>query len=394
MFRRLISVTALLLVIVPTSVASAGVLEDRLHETRSDGKEVKAQIAVVDKRQASITKQLSSFNRQIATLDRPINNLSVEIDGLDYRVARRQDRITKLKQDFVLQKGQIQVLAGQLSDARGLLAQRVVAAYTQGEPGMLEQLAGSGSLSQLFNRQEAIGQVVGVDQEIIDKIDATQRTVRLKRAQNHDVQAQIRTDIQQLESDRSSVAGKRAKIQKQRDDLAGIRSQRDALLKELNARETTLGNHLDDLEGDEKVLQEAIRTGTVTYSGQIGGLSSSGLIYPVNGPIVSPFGQRWGKLHAGVDIAVVEGTPIHAAASGVVTYASWMSGYGNMVQIQHAGSLSTGYGHESRIVAHVGQLVNQGDVVGFSGCTGHCFGPHVHFETRENGVPVDPMKYL
>jgi len=71
-----------------------------------------------------------------------------------------------------------------------------------------------------------------------------------------------------------------------------------------------------------------------------------------------------------------------------------MNGYGNFVIIQHAGTLSTAYGHQSRIASHVGEVVQQGQVIGFVGCTGHCFGPHVHFETRINGTAVDPMGYL
>ncbi|MBC7461916.1 MAG: peptidoglycan DD-metalloendopeptidase family protein [Thermoleophilia bacterium] len=394
MFRSLVITSLTVLLLVFVTVASAGVLEARLGQTRTEAQQAKADIVVVDRRQASITRQLTVLNRRVAALDVPINNLSVEINGLDYRIARRRDRIAKLKLDFVLQKVQIAVLNGQLTDARDLLASRVVAAYTHGETGMLEQLAGSGSLSELFNRQEVLGEVVGVDQTIIDRIDLTQRAVRLKRSRNHIVQQQIHTDIAALDAARGEVDGKRAKIKVQRAEVVSATAERDKLIAALNTREGTLNKELDNLEADAGVLQEAIRTGAVTYAGVTGSLSAQGLIYPVNGQMVSPFGQRWGRLHAGVDLAVPTGTPIHAAASGVVTWASWMSGYGNMVQIQHAGILSTGYGHQSQIAVHVGQLVNQGDVIGYVGCTGHCFGPHVHFETRENGTPVDPMKYL
>ena len=396
MYRALATIFCCLLILVPASAATAGVLESRLGDTRAQSRDVKRQMSAVDRRQASIVKQVSSLNRRIAELDVPINHLSVEIDGLDYRIDRRQARIAKLKRDFVLQKAQIRVLNGQLDDARELLATRVVAAYKSGDTGMLEQLAGSGNLAELFARQEALGQVVGVDDRIIRRIATTERTVRLKRARNHQVQAQIHADIRDLANARGDVEAKRAAITAQRNEVAGVKAQRDGLLKQLTDREAALGKRLDGLEEDEKVLQEAIKTGSVSYSGQIGALgsSASGIAWPVSGPVISPFGQRWGRLHAGVDIAVGTGTPIHAAAGGVVTYAGWMSGYGNMVIIQHAGNLSTGYAHQSQIATSVGQLVAQGQVIGFVGCTGHCFGPHLHFETREGGSAVDPMKYL
>jgi murein DD-endopeptidase MepM/ murein hydrolase activator NlpD len=118
------------------------------------------------------------------------------------------------------------------------------------------------------------------------------------------------------------------------------------------------------------------------------------LIWPVNGPITSPFGWRWGRMHQGIDIGVGTGTPIKAAAAGTIIYCGWESGYGNLVVIDHGGNLATAYGHQSSIAVACGQQVAQGDVIGYVGCTGHCTGPHLHFEVRIDGAPVDPLGYL
>ena len=99
-------------------------------------------------------------------------------------------------------------------------------------------------------------------------------------------------------------------------------------------------------------------------------------------------------MHTGIDIGVPSGTPIHAAAAGTVVYCGWMEGYGNLVAIDHHNGLSTAYAHQSQIASSCGQEVAQGEVIGYVGCTGHCFGPHLHFEVRVNGAPVDPMRYL
>jgi murein DD-endopeptidase MepM/ murein hydrolase activator NlpD len=114
----------------------------------------------------------------------------------------------------------------------------------------------------------------------------------------------------------------------------------------------------------------------------------------VSGPITSPFGMRWGTLHPGIDIGVPTGTPIHAAAAGTVIYCGWEEGYGNLVVIDHHNGLATAYGHQSRVAVSCGANVAQGEVIGYSGCTGFCTGPHVHFEVRVNGTPVDPLGYL
>jgi murein DD-endopeptidase MepM/ murein hydrolase activator NlpD len=98
-------------------------------------------------------------------------------------------------------------------------------------------------------------------------------------------------------------------------------------------------------------------------------------------------------MHEGIDIAAAYGTPIGAAASGTVIYCGWMSGYGNLIAIDHGGGLSTLYGHLSDYAVRGGP-VTQGEIIGYVGCTGHCFGDHLHFEVRVSGHPVDPLGYL
>ena len=104
--------------------------------------------------------------------------------------------------------------------------------------------------------------------------------------------------------------------------------------------------------------------------------------------------MRWGRMHTGIDIAVPTGTPVHASPAGTVVYAGWMSGYGYLVAIDHGGGLATAYAHNSSLLVKVGEHVSQGQVISLSGSTGHSTGPHVHFEVRINGVPVDALLYL
>ena len=128
---------------------------------------------------------------------------------------------------------------------------------------------------------------------------------------------------------------------------------------------------------------------------------SGGLIWPVSGPVVSGFGGRdigaGYEYHPGIDIAVPEGTPIRAAASGSVIFTepeASSGGYGNYTCLDHGGGLSTCYAHQSSFAVSAGQSVSQGDIIGYTGCTGYCLGPHLHFEVRINGSVTDPMGYL
>jgi murein DD-endopeptidase MepM/ murein hydrolase activator NlpD len=117
-------------------------------------------------------------------------------------------------------------------------------------------------------------------------------------------------------------------------------------------------------------------------------------VRPAYGPFTSPFGYRWGKLHAGIDIGASYGSPIYAASDGVVTFAGPKNGYGRLVVISHGNGVETAYGHMSRTVTHAGQRVHAGDVIAYVGSEGHSTGPHLHFEVRIGGRAIDPRPFL
>jgi murein DD-endopeptidase MepM/ murein hydrolase activator NlpD len=125
-----------------------------------------------------------------------------------------------------------------------------------------------------------------------------------------------------------------------------------------------------------------------------GSCGSSTITTPVHGTVTSPFGPRGGRNHDGIDIAAPTGTPVRAAACGTVSLAGQQSGYGNIVCITHTSQFSTCYAHLSRFGVTSGTQVQQGQVIGYVGCTGSCTGPHLHFETRVNGTAQDPRTYL
>ena len=110
-----------------------------------------------------------------------------------------------------------------------------------------------------------------------------------------------------------------------------------------------------------------------------------------NGPISSPFGWRWGRLHKGIDLPLSQGTPVRAAQSGTVVRAGWNGGYGRMVEISHGSGVSTLYAHLSAIGVQVGDQVTIGNTIGRVGSTGASTGPHLHFEIRVNGTAVNPL---
>ncbi len=200
--------------------------------------------------------------------------------------------------------------------------------------------------------------------------------------------AVIRARTAQTQAVRDELVGSR-------DALAETRNTKVVALSKLSASERSEAEEIDALQAASERIAAAIRAAqSKDGSGPTQTPSTAGLIWPVQGPMTSPFGWRWGRMHQGIDIGVPSGTPIHAAAGGTVIYCGWEEGYGNFVVIDHGGNLATAYGHQSSIAVTCGEHVDQGQTIGYVGCTGHCTGPHLHFEVRVDGNPVDPLGYL
>jgi murein DD-endopeptidase MepM/ murein hydrolase activator NlpD len=153
-----------------------------------------------------------------------------------------------------------------------------------------------------------------------------------------------------------------------------------------------------DGQAGSATLHAVVHGAKPSSSGSSGHGSANGpvrFLRPVNAPITSPFGMRWGRMHTGIDFGAPAGAPIRAAGVGTVISAGWNSGgYGNLVVIQHRLGYETWYAHQSRVAVHAGQRVNGGTLIGYVGSTGHATGPHLHFEVRIDGTPVNPVPYL
>jgi murein DD-endopeptidase MepM/ murein hydrolase activator NlpD len=175
--------------------------------------------------------------------------------------------------------------------------------------------------------------------------------------------------------------------------LAAARANQRSLLVTVRSQRENDEEDLSAMQAASAAIAVQIRAHQDASGSSGNGTSSGGLIWPVNGPITSAFGPRWGGMHEGIDIGVPCGTPIHAAASGTVIYSGWMDGYGNFVVIDHGNGLATAYGHQSAIYVSGGS-VSQGQAIGAVGSTGSSTGCHLHFEVRVNGSPVDPLGYL
>ena len=169
-------------------------------------------------------------------------------------------------------------------------------------------------------------------------------------------------------------------------DVKNVREALDNIEKNIAKKKASLAE-----------LRETMKQQQVVAVQDMSARSSIPSIWPASGDVSSPYGMRWGgsDFHPGIDIANDYGTPIVAAADGIVTAAGWNSGgYGNMVDIDHGNGLMTRYGHAQQVVVSIGQSVRKGQIIAYMGSTGFSTGPHVHYEVHVNGQVVNPIGYL
>src|SRR4051794_16002847 len=365
-------------------------LSSRIEQKRRAIEQKRGREHVLSTTVEQYSHRIGALQGDITVLERRQLRIQADLDAKRAELARIQ---ADLRQERI----RLARLRARLAEARIALANRLVQLYKADKPDAVTVVLESNGFADLLERTEFMRRVSDQDARIIDTVrtaraEATRTAKRLGTLEKR--QTRVAAAIQ---ARRDAVSQVRAQLVDRRDQYAAVRSTKAQALAGTRQSRQHLEGDLAALEAANRRVQaqlaSAANGSASTASGPLRP-GSGGLIWPVNGPIVSPFGMRWGRLHAGVDIAVPSGTPVHAAKSGKVLIAGWVSGYGNYTCIGHGGGLSTCYGHQSSIGVSVGQSVSQGQVIGSSGCTGHCFGPHVHFETRINGAPVNPMGYL
>jgi murein DD-endopeptidase MepM/ murein hydrolase activator NlpD len=383
----LLAAAAALLVLLAAGIASADELESKL-----DRKEAK--LAEVRERSGVLTTTISRYKDRIDRLTREVAVLRGREAAVEARLDAKQAELDRAVAELDTAKRHLAVVRARLERALVALRERLIAIYETGTPDVLSVVVGADGYDDLIGRTEYLNHIRGMDEAIVGRVrdlrDQVKRTVfRLRTAKNR-----IEAARDAIAAEERALAGARAAVQRRQSALVAARGERVAALGRIRETEQELHGEVTEIQAElaarlGETASAPLPAGPIRYgSGQ--------LIWPVDGPVVSTFGMRWGRMHEGIDIAVPAGTPIRAAAAGSVVLVqsdAESGGYGNFTCLDHGGGLQTCYAHQSSFAVTAGSVA-QGDVIGYVGCTGHCFGDHLHFEVRVGGAPTDPLGYL
>ena len=359
----------------------------------------------------SIQQQVNQQNAAKADAETVIGSVSEQLRQIEGQLRQATAELGTIKEQRVAVENDITLNERQLAEAQKRLEgresvfyKRVRDIYINGRLSYLDVVIGSKDFSDFANRLEVLKRIIDSDITLINEIKKER--------------ADIEAHKQKLEADRAKLVelekaalAKQAEIEQKKAERNVVlqKAQNDRAtamqaIEELNASSAQVSAMLKERQAARAAAAAAAAAAAQSSGGQgasdnwVQGTGQLG--WPVSGEITSPYGYRvhpiWGTTiyHSGIDIGVDEGTPVHAADGGVVVWSGWMGGYGYAVVIDHGNGLSTLYGHNSELAVDEGQSVAKGQVISYAGSTGNSTGPHVHFEVRVNGDPVDPMGYL
>lgn len=364
----------------------------KLHQVHLQLNDKRGQLGAAQAKVGTIAEQLAIANHNIASVQSNIASINAGINSTERKLAWNR----------------VQLAAAQktLATHNDALKRRLISAYEYGDLGYLAVLLQAKSFGDFIERWNDVGFV----------IKANEVTIRQRRADAVRVQG-IQTGLM---TDETSLRNARAAADQEQRALSALATQRSNLLALAQSEKRDVATQVGELEDTsaaaEAALEELVRAkqqeeqerrDRERRAAQLAGVSlppepgaPGQLLWPVSGPITSPFGMRmhpvYGRpiLHAGMDIAAAQGTTIAAAAEGRVIVAGTQGDCGKMVAIDHHGGLSTIYCHMSQIFVGVGQDVQRGQAIGAVGMTGDATGPHLHFQVMQDGHPVDPMSFL
>lgn len=359
----------------------------QLKKARQKLRAVRKHVKIANVREKDLSHQLHRTQNQIHKLMKDIKSLS--------------GYIIKTKFDIKKMRKELAVLEETYNRRQSVLKRRVRDMYLHDDINILKVLMGSCSLNDLLCKADLMNRVVDADERLIRSLKIEHEAILFKK--------------KQINNKYNRMLSYRGRLKQKRVSLESIEDKREDLLEKVEQKRKNyllkkyeLEDHTHELEMD---IQRRIRTYHRSQQARVSGgrrrrytytpkHSTGSLNWPVGGYLTSPFGYRihpvlgYRRMHTGIDIGAPYGRAIKASDGGTVIYSGWCGGYGYTVIIDHGKGISTLYAHCSRIFVSRGQGVGKGQPIAAIGSTGMSTGPHLHFEVRVNGVPVNPMGYL
>ena len=352
--------------------------------------------AELEKQKEEVDNKIEDANVKLEYVQGELSDTLLKVQETEDKIRQYESEITELADkmqtlqtsiDEATQK--LQIASQNYEEKSDLLARRLVAIYEAGDAQYLDILLKSKSVTDFISRSYMIQEIAEYDGILINQIEEEKNN--------------IETTKQKLENEQSEIRIIKAKSEQTTIVLNNMQTLQKSYISKLSDSEKILQQQLTEYKKEQDEIQRQILLATNVIPPNIQ-YTGGEMLWPVaisGTAITSDYGVREHPIqgvvreHTGIDIGnTPTGTPVVAAADGIVTYAGWLGGYGNCVMISHGEGVVTLYGHGNKILTSVNTKVKQGDVIMEVGSTGNSTGPHLHFEVRKNGITYNPQNYV
>lgn len=347
----------------------------------------------IKKNSAQTNQLLNKAKSKKNTMQQEINNLDAELVKASAELISTSNKLEQTKKN--LEKSEQELIDAQSKKEKQYAAykQRIRFIYENGKNAYIHIIFKAHSFHDFLKRTEYVNYIIKYDSNLLDKLRESENEIAKK--------------IDDIKSDQEQMKNLVEQEKKHKENLESRVKAKEELMNKLNSDVEKYQQQLKDFEDSsnniERLIRQAQMASSNNSSASLNSTYSGGkLEWPLPGRtyISSGYGSRTspisgrGEFHTGLDIPAPTGTPVHAAEDGVIINSGNINGYGYTIIINHGGGLSTLYGHNSRLIAKVGQSVKRGDIIALVGSTGYATGPHCHFEVRLNGKHTSPWNYL
>lgn len=373
--KKILFILILFLLFIPNTLKGDDDLEREkkiLETLKSNLKSIETKLKETEAYKVTVLGELEEIEKNIKVV-------SLKISDLEKKIRNKKNNIELLENSISLTKIEIEKDKNSISD-------KIFLIYKIRNEPPLEIYFSSKSITELFNKINLMNILVRSNKEELDLLKEKEKRLSEEKEKLEKEKVELESLLKETKTLEESL---KIEEDKRSEILNKIKANEEKYKKEIDAIQK-------DIEEQEKKIEEIIKRAELAKKlPEVGNI-----IWPVKGPIVSPFGMRihpiYGKwmFHSGVDIDAETNTPVKAVADGIVIYADWLGSYGIVVFIKHGGNITTVYAHLKSFVVELDQYVKQGDIIGYINNTGLSTGPHLHFEIRIDGKPVDPAKWL